>query len=151
MHMDITQAQSCHLPAIAAIERDCFGGEAWPAELIARLLPRFTVAAEDGRVLGYLALSSVLDEGCVDNVAVAPAYRRRGVADALLDATEKRAADMGLATLTLEVRAGNEPAICLYEKHGFITVGRRKNYYERPREDAILMTRTLSAHAENRE
>lgn len=149
--MDIMQARAAQLPAIAAIERDCFAGEAWPPEIITRLLDRFTVAAEGKRVIGYLVLSYVLDVGYVDNVAVDPAYRRRGVADALLADAAARAADMGLAELTLEVRAGNEPAIRLYEKHGFAAVGRRKNYYERPREDALLMTKTLSDRAQDKE
>ena len=84
-------------------------------------------------------LSVVLDEGNLDNIAVAPDYRRRGVADALLGAVTGfgRA---HLAALLLEVRASNAPAIALYEKHGFAAVGRRKNYYEAPKEDAILMT-----------
>ena len=143
--MRIEQARPELVPAIAAMERECFPGEAWPEDLIARLLSRFTLAEEDGNLLGYLVLSSVLDEGSVDNVAVAPAYRRRGVADALLDDAEARARVLGLASVTLEVRAGNLPAIRLYEKHGFREVGRRPNYYERPREDAILMTKDISS------
>ncbi len=143
MHIDRARAE--HIPAIAAMERQCFAGEAWPEELIARLQPRFSVAEADGTLLGYLVLSTVLDEGNIDNVAVAPEHRRRGIADALLDDAETRARDMGLASLMLEVRAGNLPAIRLYEKHGFRPVGRRRDYYERPREDAILMTKDLSS------
>ena len=64
----------------------------------------------------------------------------RGFADALID-TFVRFGAARLAFLTLEVRAGNAPAIALYEKHGFYEVGRRKGYYDDPKEDAILMTR----------
>ena len=69
-----------------------------------------------------------------------PEYRRQGVADALLDALCARAAALDLAFLTLEVRASNAPAIALYRKHGFQTVGQRRNYYQKPDEDALLMT-----------
>ena len=85
----------------------------------------------------------VLDEGYISNVAVHPQWRRQGVADALLDALTEQARQKLLSFLTLEVRESNAPAIALYEKHGFRAVGRRKSYSEKPREDAILMTRTL--------
>ena len=91
-------------------------------------------------VLGYAGLHAVLDEGYIDNVAVAPEYRRQGIADALIGAFT-RFGEARLAFLTLEVRAGNDPAITLYEKHGFYEVGRRKDYYDDPKEDAVLMTR----------
>ena len=101
----------------------------------------FIVAeSEDGGLLGYAGLHVVLDEGYIDNVAVDPACRRQGIADALID-TFVRFGAARLAFLTLEVRAGNAPAIALYEKHGFYEVGRRKGYYDDPKEDAILMTR----------
>ncbi len=104
------------------------------------MLDRFSVAVEDGAVAGYAVLSSVLDEGSLDNIAVSPAYRRRGIADALLGDILRQAREQALASVTLEVRASNAPAIALYRKHGFAEVGRRRNYYEKPREDAILMT-----------
>ena len=132
------------MEAIAALERVCFPADPWPEDLTERWLGRYTVAlGEDGAVIGYLVLSSVLDEGSVDNVAVAPEARRRGVADALVTDAVRRAKERELSFLTLEVRASNDPAIRLYEKHGFREVGRRKNYYEKPREDAILMTLVL--------
>ena len=84
-------------------------------------------------------LSTVLDEGNLDNIAVAPAYRRQGVADALLSVVTGFGREH-LSRLMLEVRASNAPAIALYEKYGFAAVGRRKNYYDAPREDAVLMT-----------
>ena len=97
---------------------------------------------EDGALLGYAVLSTVLDEGNLDNIAVAPDCRRRGVADALLSALTAFGRAR-LACLMLEVRASNTSAIALYEKHGFQAVGRRKNYYDAPKEDAVLMTLTF--------
>ncbi len=137
--MNIRQAQPGDIPAIAALERECFS-DPWPADMIGRMLDNFTVALEGEELAGYLALSSVLDEGNIDNVAVSPSFRRRGVADTLVADALRRSREAGLAALMLEVRAGNIAARRLYEKHGFREVGRRKNYYERPREDAILMT-----------
>lgn len=90
-------------------------------------------------MLGYAVVSVVLDEGNLDNIAVAPEHRRQGVADALLSALTGFGREH-LAALMLEVRASNAPAIALYEKHGFTAVGRRRNYYDAPREDAVLMT-----------
>jgi len=94
---------------------------------------------EDGTVLGYGMVRAVLDEGCLERIAVVPAYRRQGVAEELLSAF-LRFGQAHLAFLTLEVREGNAPAIALYEKLGFREVGRRKNYYPESKEDAVLMT-----------
>ena len=139
--MLIKKAQLEHIEAIGKLENVCFPADPWPEEMVGRWLDRYTVALDsDGSVAGYLVLSSVLDEGSIDNVAVAPEYRRRGIADALVEDAVCRAREADLAFITLEVRASNTPAIRLYEKHGFAEVGRRRNYYEKPREDAILMT-----------
>ena len=140
--MTIEKARPEHIKALAALEKECFS-DPWPEDMIGRMADKFTVATERDALMGYIVLSTVLDEGNIDNVAVSPAYRRRGVADALVADAVARSRDMGLAFLMLEVRAGNEPAIALYRKHGFREVGRRKNYYEKPREDAILMTLVL--------
>lgn len=140
--MELCKAKPEHDAAIAALEAECFS-DPWPADMIGRLRDRFTVALEGGELAGYIALSSVLDEGSVDNVAVAPEFRRRGIADALLTEAVRQARARALSFITLEVRAGNDAAISLYRKHGFLEVGRRKNYYEKPREDASLMTLVL--------
>ena len=129
--------------AIAAIERMCFP-DPWPEELIERLQERFTVIRDGvGAVRGYLALSWVLDEGNIDNIAVSPAFRRRGLADALVADALRRGRGLGLSCVTLEVRASNTAALRLYEKHGFARIGCRRGYYERPREDAVIMMRTI--------
>lgn len=140
--MTIQKAGPADVPAIAALEAACIP-EPWPEDMIGRLRENFIVARDKDTVTGYLALSAVLDEGNIDNIAVSPAYRRRGVADALVSYAVERAREDGLATLMLEVRETNEPALRLYAKHGFEAVGRRKHYYTKPREDAILMTLVL--------
>lgn len=144
MDYQITPMTAAHLPQIAALERRCFPADPWSEELFRDALdnPRAAILlaeGEDGTVLGYAVLSVVLDEGNLDNIAVAPEARRQGVADALLGALTGFGRDH-LSVLMLEVRASNAPAIALYKKHGFAAVGRRKNYYDAPKEDAILMT-----------
>ena len=140
--IDTTEAQ---LEQIEAIERQCFSCP-WTLEQLRSQLSDdrhvfLAAVAENGAVLGYVGMMFVLDEGYISNVAVAPAFRRQGVADALISALMTRAEELKMAFVTLEVRAGNEPAKALYAKHGFVPVGRRKNYYDLPKEDAILMTR----------
>ena len=93
---------------------------------------------EDGTVLGYAGLQTVLDEGYINNVAVDEKFRRQGVADELI-AAFVRFGQAKLAFLTLEVRASNDRAISLYQKMGFHEVGRRPKYYHNPREDALIL------------
>ena len=140
--IDTTETQ---LEQIEAIERQCFSCP-WTLEQLRSQLSDdrhvfLAAVAENGAVLGYVGMMFVLDEGYISNVAVAPDFRRQGVADALISDLMTRAEELSLAFVTLEVRAGNEPAKALYAKHGFVPVGRRKNYYDLPKEDAILMTR----------
>ncbi|MBD5133874.1 MAG: ribosomal protein S18-alanine N-acetyltransferase [Clostridiales bacterium] len=133
-----------HLLRVAALERICFPADPWSEGLFRAALdsPHTAILlaeGEDGTILGYAVLSVILDEGNLDNIAVAPDHRRQGVADALLGALTGFGRER-LSVLMLEVRSSNAPAIALYEKHGFAAVGRRKNYYDAPREDALLMT-----------
>ena len=100
---------------------------------------------EEGNILGYAGLHVILDEGYIDNVAVERDARRHGVASALLDVFCRFGAAK-LAFLTLEVRASNAPAIALYEKYGFQRAGLRPKYYDKPREDAVIMTREFPNH-----
>lgn len=149
MNYKLVPMDRTHLTAIAEIERAAFS-QPWNENMLAEELyntnASFIVAqGEDGAVLGYAGLHAVLDEGYIDNVAVAEPYRRQGVADALLDAF-RRFGEARLAFLTLEVRVSNRPAIDLYLKHGFVQVGRRKEYYRAPVEDAILMTLEFGEH-----
>ncbi len=144
MKYQILPMSPVHLSRVAALEKLCFPADPWSEALFQAALdsPHAAILlaeGEDGSILGYAVLSVILDEGNLDNIAVAPDCRRHGVADALLGALTGFGRD-NLSLLMLEVRASNAPAITLYEKHGFAAVGRRKNYYDAPREDAILMT-----------
>ena len=133
--------RASHLDALAAIERACFA-EPWSADALREELGRgiFLTAEADGAAVGYVGCQTVLDEGYISNVAVSPDCRRQGIGAALSAELTRRAGRLELAFLTLEARASNAPAIRLYEKMGFQQVGRRKRYYQRPQEDAVLMT-----------
>lgn len=136
-----------HLDEVASLERVCFS-DPWSRNLLSEALKNdlsaYLVALDDaGRVAGYAGLTVVLDEGSIDNIAVRPDCRRRGVAAQLLQVFLDFAQANALAFLTLEVRASNYAAIALYGSRGFRAVGRRKNYYEHPVEDALIMTRTF--------
>lgn len=138
-----------HLDEVAALERTCFANP-WSRNMLAEELDNamsaYLVAldTEDGSVVGYAGLLVVADEGYITNVAVRPESRRGGVAGALLDVFVNFAEGNQLAFLTLEVRASNYGAIALYGSRGFRGVGRRTNYYEHPKEDAIIMTREFT-------
>ena len=131
------------LDSIVEIEKQCFSVPWTWQQLKSQLKDdshEFICALDGERVTGYVGMMYVLDEGYISNVAVSPDYRRQGIADALIDGLVSRCISLKLAFVTLEVRESNAPAIALYTKHGFSPVGRRKNYYSFPKEDAILMT-----------
>ena len=146
--MEIRDVREEDLERIAMIERECFSVPWTPEQLRVQLRPGhvFLGACEDGEALGYVGMEYVLDEGYISNVAVAAGSRRRGIAGALLRELERRARALGLAFLTLEVRESNQPARALYANSGYAVVGRRKNYYQNPREDAILMKLEFSGN-----
>lgn len=141
--MTIIDVNPQHLDEIQAIENACFSLPWHRAALEKQMCADncfFLAALDDNEaVMGYIGLMYVLDEGYISNIAVAPIFRRHGVADALIAELIERAKS-SLAFITLEVRESNHAAIYLYTKHGFGVVGKRKNYYDRPKEDALLMT-----------
>ena len=143
MDYAILDAAARHLSQVERLEQRCFSVPWTEAQLRAQLPDDrhvFLVAERGDEVLGYVGLMHVLDEGYISNVAVSPDCRRQGIGAALIAELTRRAGRLELAFLTLEARASNAPAIRLYEKMGFRQVGRRKRYYQRPEEDAVLMT-----------
>ena len=132
-----------HIPRVAELETQCFStpwSENALSEELSNNFARFVVALSNGEIVGYIGSHNVLGEVYITNVAVSPSCRRQGVGNTLithlLNICETEEADF----VTLEVRESNEGAIALYENAGFNNVGTRKNFYENPREDAILMT-----------
>ena len=151
MYYEIVPMDRGHVDQIAELERQCFSTPWSETQLEDALYNDAScfIVAEDGEggVLGYAGLTTVLDEGYINNIAVEEAARRHGVASALLDVF-CRFAEVNLAFLTLEVRKSNTAAIAMYEKYGFQQAGLRKGYYQRPREDAVIMTREFPQNAE---
>lgn len=140
----IVTARKEHLDDILRIEKECFSLP-WTREQLEKQLDeeRYVfLAAEDetGAAVGYVGLMYVLDEGYISNVAVTPSRRREGIADMLLSELYEKAREKELSFLTLEARLGNIAAQSLYKKHGYTQVGLRRNFYDKPREDAVLMT-----------
>ena len=140
--MILTNMESRHVPQVAALEKMCFC-DPWSENSVAseleNPLSRWLVAVEGEQVLGYVGSQTVLDESDMMNLAVDPAFRRRGIARALVLALIEELRKMGSRQLTLEVRVSNESAQALYAQLGFERVGRRKNYYLNPREDALIL------------
>ncbi len=100
---------------------------------------RYTVAVEVGRIVGYLGVMFVLDELHVNTLGTLPGQEGRGIASSLLDEAWANALARGVRRATLEVAVSNERAQQLYYRFGFRPVGVRKNYYERTREDALVL------------
>lgn len=128
--------------AIAALEAEIFA-EPWSEAAVKEAVQYgtlFFVAEENDLLLGYAGMKPVLDEGQIANVAVAKTARGRGIGKELMTALLAHAAAISLATVTLEVRVSNEPAIGLYTGLGFRAVGRRPHFYAHPDEDALIFT-----------
>lgn len=144
--MNVVPMKEEHLEQVAAIEEACFSLP-WSLEAFREELSQenavYLAALWEDRVIGYGGMRHAAGEFYVDNIAVSPLFRRRGAGEAVLTELIARAAGLGGEFISLEVRPSNEPAIRLYEKLGFLRVGRRKDFYERPREDGLIYTRAF--------
>ena len=141
--MIIRNMQPQDIEAVALLEQECFSLP-WSAQALQESLERedtlFLVAEmEDGRVGGYIGMYYSFGEGEITNVAVTTTCRKRGLGDALISAMQTQAKDKNVTLIFLEVRKSNEAALSLYNKKNFRIIGERKNFYEQPQEDAILM------------
>jgi [ribosomal protein S18]-alanine N-acetyltransferase len=145
MPLAIRSAALNDVPAILALERHAPTAAHWTREQYNRLLSSgvVLVAEEAGQLCGFVCAQAVASEWEIENVVVAAAFLRRGVADALMRTLIQRAKNALASALLLEVRESNLPARGLYEKHGFREVGRRPTYYNNPAENAILYTLRL--------
>jgi len=132
------------VPAILAIEQQALGAAHWTAEQYQELVGSGVVlvaedaAEEAGQLCGFVCAKAVAGDWEIENVVVAAAFLRRGIANELLRNLIQRAAGEAASAILLEVRESNLPARRLYEKHGFREMGRRRGYYRDPMEDAIL-------------
>ena len=131
------------LDAVTAIEEATFAipwsRESFRQELERNVAARYLVAVKDGRVVGYAGAWIILDESHITNIAVAEDARGRGVGRKLTEELLRILSNLGASYATLEVRVSNLRAQGLYKSLGFISVGKRKRYYEDNGEDAFLM------------
>ena len=148
----LVAAERVHLPEVAAIEQACFS-DPWSEASFRQALDNRTVffrVATDGAgglVVGYVVAWFAGGEGEIANVAVAPHARGRGIGGLLLDAAVRAAVECGAEALYLDVRESNARARALYASRGFVEVGRRRRYYRRPSEDAIVLRRAIGTGA----
>lgn len=132
---------------VAQIEAAVFS-EPWKVQDFLQMVKvdyaHYFVAEIDGEIVGYCGIRNMAGDGEITNVAVVKAYRQRGIGRALMEYLLKAAPSFGIGDCTLEVRAGNAPAIALYESLGFRTEGVRPDFYEKPREDALIMWKRMA-------
>ena len=134
--------KSEHVAQVAKLEAECFSmpwSEKSISSEITNPLAFWLVAVDGDAVAGYVGSQSVMGEADMMNIAVAPAYRRTGVAKTLVEKLILGLQERDVHCLTLEVRSSNNAAISLYEKMGFDQIGRRPNYYSAPKEDALIL------------
>ena len=149
--INILPLERRHIKDIARLEEICFS-EPWSENGILEAFmhgTRFFVAEKAGALLGYIGISAAAGEGYITNVAVFPEYRRVGIGKALMNCVLDFAAQNGFEFVSLEVRPSNAAAVSLYEKLGFKTEGRRRDFYRAPREDALIMTKRFKAKDED--
>ena len=143
MNIEIKKMTTSHIEEIAKLEKECFSSP-WSEDGLKTELNNnfacFFVAFSGDEIAGYIGSHNVLGEVYITNVAVFPEFRRNGVGKALVEFLVNKMKEENAEFVTLEVRKSNLSAISLYEKCGFQNVGERRKFYEKPVEDAILMT-----------
>ena len=152
MDYQLVPMDKSHLKEVAELDKALFSrpwsADSWESELYNDTVSLVVAEDKDGGVLGYGVLGVILDEGCLEKIAVRPDCQRKGIAQTILSSF-LRYGEEHLAYIGLEVRDDNTPAIALYEKNGFTAVGRRKNYYSEIHRDAILMERIFGEETDH--
>ena len=142
MSFEVTRLFEKDAAAIAEMEKICFSHPWSEATVTAEIKSSFSdffgVFCE-GELAGYIGGRTVAGETEIFNVAVSPCHRRKGIGRKLIEKFIEEAKNKDTQQIFLEVRASNLPAINLYEGAGFVFCGLRKNYYDDPKENAILM------------
>ncbi len=143
--MEFCRLLDKHVDGVFEIEKECFSNP-WPYEGIVSEIKNehsvFIVCVEKEKVFGYASMHVAFGECYINNIAVTKSLRKKGIGEKLCNLLIDVAREIKAEFITLEVRASNENAINLYKKLKFKTQGARKNFYENPTEDALIMTRT---------
>lgn len=138
----VRKMNSRDIASVHQLEKECFS-RPWSENSLLNEVDKensvFLVYEIDREVVGYGGMYLVIDEGDITNIAVSANHRRKGVAEEILTEMFDIAVKRGIVSFTLEVRKSNKAAISLYEKLGFKEEGCRKNFYDNPTEDGIIM------------
>lgn len=138
-----------HIKKIHQIEELSFPEDPWPLPAFEMELKNpnaiYMVACKNGVVLGYAGMHHIMDVAEIVNMAVSPSFRGQKIGNQLMEGLLTRAFDLGVTTISLEVRQTNYNAIKLYQNHGFTAIATRYNYYKKPSENAIVMQK-ISRH-----
>ena len=141
-NVEYARAEPRHIKQILEIENMCFSVPWTEASYAAEFedgLAHYFVALLDGGVIGYCGYWEIVGEGHITNVAVHPGYQKHGVGSGLMGKLINYAFKSGIRSFTLEVREDNIPAVRLYNKFGFVSMGIRKNYYQKEKKHALIM------------
>lgn len=142
MNFEVSRLAEDSAAKIAEIEKDCFSHPWSEATLESEIKSRFSDffgAFCEGELAGYIGGRTIAEETEIFNVAVKPDFRRKGIAKKLIEKFIEASLEKETRQIFLEVRTSNLGAINLYEKCGFVFCGIRKDYYDDPKENAILM------------
>lgn len=141
--MEIRLAAEEDIEQLFELESSCFP-DPWSRKSIRDTMKEersfFAVAVSDGKIIGYINTTYVLDEMNLNRICVLPQYRRMGAAGKLMQGMFAHARQNGLVQIFLEVRVSNLPAQQLYKRFGFTVVGERKGFYQNPPENGLVMT-----------
>ena len=155
MEHTVHHASPAALPSLLAIEEASFScpwsEESFRGALEADSVSVFISEDDAEEITGFAVLLIVADEGELLNIAASPSRRRTGIGQALIGRCLEECAARGVTALYLEVRESNLPARSMYRKNGFHEIGVRRDYYIKPRENAILMRRDFAPEAEDSE
>ena len=144
LKLTIKPMKQTDIDAVVNIEEESYGPHHWSKEsfyneLSNELAHYFCAFNEEGVLVGYTGTWQILEEAHITNISVRPAFRRKKIGEALLHTVIENCYKDGVKYITLEVRVSNQKAINLYDKYGFKSLGRRKQYYQDNNEDALIM------------
>jgi len=129
---------------VLKIEEQAYGDHHWSkdsfyGELSNELAHYYSAFDMDGNLVGYAGAWQIIDEAHMTTIAISPEFKRKKIGESLLIKILEDCYKNGIKYITLEVRVSNTPAIKLYEKYGFKSLGERKGYYQNNNEDALIM------------
>lgn len=144
LSIKIKPMEKSDIDSVIAIEEKAYGPHHWSkesfmGELSNELAKYFSVFSENGDLIAYCGCWQILEEAHITNIAVDPNFRQKHIGEAMLKTIIDECYKNMAKYITLEVRVGNKPAIGLYEKYGFKSLGTRKGYYQDNNEDALIM------------